>query len=220
MPWMVLGLSLTIPLLALDTKVLKQTNTGHFYTTQVASLGATRRHVQRHDARRGRQGAMEGPSNFQPNNTIFLFQKKTGCIQGYLHGGCFFMFFPFSSGCYFSQHPDSCGAGFVVWCLVVHFSAWKLRLHFCFLVASSVLDSCYTFLFEDRKNTIFTNLSTFSNKTNPGVSVFPFQKKRVVFLSFPSLHFTKSWCSEWHPGKSSGKGDGSMGYPGCPAGRQ
>ena len=27
-------------------------------------------------------------------------------------------------------------------CLVVHFSAWKLRLHFCSLVASSVLDSC------------------------------------------------------------------------------
>ena len=55
--------------------------------------------------------------------------------------------FPFSSGCDFFHHPGSCGAGFVVWCLVVHFSAGKLRL--LFLLSCGIICSrsmlCYTF---------------------------------------------------------------------------
>ena len=67
----------------------KATNTGHFYTTQVAF---SRSHLEACPAtwckaRIGRQGAMEGlykglfwSSNFQPNSTIFLFPKKTDAV--------------------------------------------------------------------------------------------------------------------------------------------
>ena len=134
---MVLGLSLTIPLLALDTQVLKQPTRVIFTQLKWLSLGATWRHVQRHDARRelGDKGRWRG-------STKVFFDLLTSNQTA-----------PFS----FSQ---------------------KKRMQF---------------LFEDGKNTIFIIHYIYIFQQNkPGCFGVSFPKKRVVFLSFPSLHFTQS----------------------------